>query len=85
MHPRVQMDCTPTSASWVNLVEQFFRDITEKQIRRGVFSSVAELKKAIMYYLEYRNANPKPYHWITTTEKILTKVAKAKEMLETVH
>lgn len=84
-HPRVHMHFTPTSASWVNLVERFFRDITEEQIRRGVFRSVAELKKAIMRYLEYRNANPKPYHWTATPENILAKVAKAKEMLGTVH
>jgi hypothetical protein len=53
-HPRFHMHFTPTSASWVNLVERFFRDITEEQIRRGVFHSVDELKAAIMQYLEHR-------------------------------
>jgi ATP-dependent exoDNAse (exonuclease V) beta subunit len=69
----------------VNLVERFFRDITEDQIRRGVFRSVDELKQAIMQYLDHRNANPKPYHWTAKPETILAKVAKAKERLGTVH
>jgi transposase len=84
-HPRFQMHFTPTSASWVNLVERFFRDITEEQIRRGVFRSVDELKTAIMQYLEHRNANPKPYRWTAQPEAILAKVKKAKEMLGTLH
>ncbi len=84
-HPRFHMHFTPTSASWVNLVERFFRDITEEQIRRGVFRSVDELKTAIMQYLEHRNANPKPYHWTAKPEAILAKVAKAKEKLGTLH
>ena len=84
-HPRFHMHFTPTSASWVNLVERFFRDITEDQIRRGVFRSVDELKQAIMKYLDHRNANPKPYHWTAPPETILAKVAKAKERLGTVH
>ena len=84
-HPRFQMHFTPTSASWVNLVERFFRDITEERIRRGVFRSVDELKLAIMQYLEHRNSHPKPYQWTATPDAILTKVAKAKEMLRTLH
>ena len=84
-HPRFHMHFTPTSASWVNLVERFFRDITQDQIRRGVFRSVDELKQAIMDYLDHRNANPKPYYWTATPEKILAKVIKAKEQLGTVH
>ena len=84
-HPRFHLHFTPTSASWVNLVERFFRDITEERIRRGVFRSVAELQAAIHEYLDHRNAHPKPYHWTATPEAILTKVAKAKEMLGTLH
>ena len=84
-HPRFHMHFTPTSASWVNLVERFFRDITEERIRRGVFRSVAELKEAIMHYLEHRNANPKPYHWTATPSDIIAKVNKAKETLGTLH
>jgi transposase len=83
--PRFHLHFTPTSASWVNLVERFFRDITEERIRRGVFHSVEELKQAIMQYLEHRNANPKPYHWTATPGAILEKVAKAKSMLGTLH
>ncbi|HUL13813.1 MAG TPA: IS630 family transposase [Methylococcaceae bacterium] len=84
-HPRFHMHFTPTSASWVNLVERFFRDITEERIRRGVFRSVDELKVAIQEYLDHRNANPKPYHWTAKPEAVLAKVAKAKEMLGTLH
>ena len=84
-HPRFHMHFTPTSASWVNLVERFFRDITEERIRRGVFRSVTELKQAIAEYLQQRNANPKPYKWTAKPDTILAKVSKAKEKLETVH
>jgi transposase len=84
-HSRFNLHFTPTSSSWVNLVERFFRDITEEQIRRGVFRSVDELKAAIMAYLDHRNANPKPYRWTATPEAILAKVSKAKEMLGTLH
>ena len=83
--PRFHLHFTPTSASWVNLVERFFRDITVERIRRGTFHSVKELEEAIMHYLEHRNANPKPYHWTATPDAILTKVAKAKAMLETLY
>lgn len=83
--PRVHLHFTPTSASWVNLVERFFRDITEERIRRGVFHSVDELKEAILQYLEHRNANPKPYHWTANPDAILEKVAKAKATLGTLH
>jgi len=84
-HPRFHLHFTPTSASWVNLVERFFRDITEERIRRGVFHSVEELKAAIMEYLEHRNANPKPYHWTAKPDAILANVAKAKDTLRTLH
>lgn len=83
--PRFHLHFTPTSASWVNLVERFFRDITEERIRRGVFHSVDELKGAIMQYLEHRNANPKPYRWTATPDAIMEKVAKAKAVLGTLH
>ncbi len=72
-HPRFHLHFTPTSASWVNLVERFFLDITEERIRRGVFRSVEELKAAIMEYLEHRNANPKRYHRAAKPEAILAK------------
>ena len=84
-HPRFHLHFTPTSASWLNLVERFFRDLTEDQIRRGVFRSLAELKSAIMGYLEYRNGHPKIYQWTAKPEDILAKVERAKDMLATQH
>jgi transposase len=84
-HPRFHFHFTPTSASWLNLVERFFRDITEERIRRGVCHSVDDLKAAIMDYLDHRNDNPKPYHWTASPEAIIRKVIKAKNTLRTLH
>jgi transposase len=82
---RFHLHFTPTSASWLNMVERFFAEITDKRIRRGVFKSVAELECAIMDYLEKHNANPKPFVWTKSAGEILEKVAKAKQALESVH
>jgi transposase len=84
-HPRFHLHFTPTSASWLNRVERSFRDSTEERLRRGVFHSVAELEQAILDYVNYRHANPKPYHWTAAPDAILTKVAKAKSALGTLH
>jgi len=84
-HPRFHMHFTPTSASWLNLVERWFREITDKRIRRGVFKSVNDLVMAIMEYLEANNANPKPFVWTASMETILFKVKQANEALETLH
>lgn len=84
-HPRVHLHFTPTSASWLNLVERFFRDLTEQQIRRGVFRSVAELEGAITAYVDRRNADPKPYRWTATPEQIIAKVSRANDSLRAVH
>ena len=84
-HPRFHLHFTPTSASWLNLVERFFRDITEERIRRGVFHSGDDLKAAIQDYLDHRNNNPKPYQWTAKPETILGKIDKAKDMLRTLH
>jgi transposase len=62
-HPRFHMHFTPTSSSWLNMVERFFRDITDKRIRRGVFKSVAELEVAINEYIAAHNVKPKPFIW----------------------
>ena len=67
------------------MVERFFAEITRKRIRRGAFKSVAELKDAIMQYLEKHNANPKPFVWTKSADKILEKVARAKQALESQH
>jgi transposase len=84
-HPRFHMHFTPTSASWLNLIERWFREITDKRIRRGAFKSVDALIAAIMEYLEVNNANPKPFVWTASMETILSKVKKANEVLETLH
>lgn len=84
-HPRFHMHFTPTSASWLNLVERWFREITDKRIRRGTFRSVDALVAAIMEYLEANNADPKPFVWTASMETILSKVKKANEVLETLH
>ena len=80
--PRFHLHFTPTSASWLNLVERFFAEITEQRIRRGVFNSIADLEKAIMDYLEQHNTNPKPFVWTASAGAILEKVARAKQALE---
>jgi transposase len=84
-HPRFHLHFTPTSASWLNMVERFFAEITRKRIRRGAFKSVAELKSAIMEYLENHNADPKPFIWTKSAGHILKKVARAKQALESQH
>ena len=70
------MHFTPTSASWLNMVERFFAEITQNRIRRGVFKSVAELKSAIMEYLEHHNADPKPFRWTKTADNILASIQR---------
>ena len=85
LHPRFQLHFTPTSASWLNMVERFFAEITRKRIRRGVFKSVAELRDAIIEYLENHNADPKPFIWTKSAGQILEKVARAKQALESQH
>jgi len=84
-HPRFHTHFTPTSASWLNLVERWFREITEKRIRRGSFKSVHVLVAAIMEYLESNNAESKPFVWTASVQTILSKVRRANEMLETLH
>ncbi|MBS0457270.1 MAG: IS630 family transposase [Proteobacteria bacterium] len=80
-HPRFTMHFTPTSASWLNMVERFFRDITTEQIRRGVFTSVAELIAAIDGYVAHHNKQPKPFIWTKSARDILQKVIRANSRL----
>jgi len=84
-HARFHLHFTPTSASWINLVERFFGLITEDAIRRGVFRSVADLKAAIKRYLKRHNADPKPFVWTAPAAEILKKVARGRQTLESVH
>lgn len=72
---------TPTSASWLNMVERFFRDLSEHRLRRGVFKSVGELNNAVTDYLKAHNENPKPFIWTATATDILAKVARARKKL----
>ena len=80
-HPRFHMHFTPTSASWLNMVERFFRDITDKRIRRGVFTSVPELEAAINEYIARHNADPKPFIWTAKASDILAKFTRARAAL----
>lgn len=80
-HPRIHMHFTPTSASWLNMVERFFRDITVNRLRRGVFTSVPELVAAIDEYVEHHNTNPKPFIWTKSAADILQKVIRANSRL----
>ena len=77
-HPRFVMHFTPTSASWLNMVERFFRDISENRIKRDSFTSVTELEQAIAQYIELHNKNPKPFIWTASAVDILAKVTRAK-------
>ena len=79
--PRFNMHFTPTSASWLNMVERFFRDITTERLRRGVFTSVSELVKAIDEYVAHHNKEPKPFIWTKSARDILQKVIRANSRL----
>jgi transposase len=74
--PRYQLHFTPTSSSWLNLVERWFAALTEKQLRRGVFRSTRELEEAIMRYLEITNGSSKPFIWTKTPEHIFQAIAR---------
>ena len=75
-HPRYCLHFIPTSSSWLNQVERFFAEITEKRIRRGAFRSVPQLERAIVEYLEHHNANPRPFVWTADADLILGKVRR---------
>lgn len=80
-HPRIHMHFTPTSASWLNMVERFFRDITTDRLRNGVFTSVPELVTAIDEYIAHHNVKPKPFIWTKSARDILQKVIRANSRL----
>lgn len=80
-HPRFHLHFTPTSSSWMNMVERFFRDLTEDVVKNGSFESVKELTAAIMDYLRERNLNPKPYQWRAKGADILAKIQRARDKL----
>src|SRR5450756_2178130 len=80
-HPRFHLHFTPTSSSWLNLVERWFGEITRKRIRRGIFKSVPELIEAIQEFIRINNQNPKPFVWTKKVEQILEKVGLVKPLL----
>ena len=89
-HPRFNMHFTPTSASWLNMVERFFRDLTAERLRRGVFASVPDLIAAIDDYVAHHNTDPKPFIWTKSARDILQMVIRANRRLssnqnETLH
>jgi transposase len=81
-HKRFHVHFTPTSCSWLNLVERWFRDLTQKRIRRGTFRTVAELAQAIMDYIEAHNEDPEAFEWTAKAEEIIAKVARARAVLD---
>ncbi len=83
-HPRFHLHFTPTSSSWLNIVERWFGKLDDKAIRRGVFQSVPDLITAIETYLTANNTNPKPFIWTATAEQILTKVRRGRVTLNTI-
>jgi transposase len=84
-HPRYHLHFTPTSASWLNLVERWFAEITRKRIRRGTFTSVPDLISAIRQYTRIYNRNPRPFVWTAKPSAIMRKMRHCKEALETGH
>ena len=81
-HPRFHLHFTPTSSSWLNLVERWFRELTDKNLRRGSFPSVPDLIASIEHYLAVTNAEPKPLIWTATAESILAKVRRGRVALK---
>src|SRR5881628_1201305 len=84
-HPRFHLHFIPTSSSWLNMVERWFREITDRRIRRGSFQNVPDLIAAINQYIQTHNQNPKVFVWSASVERIMGKIAKCKEALETLH
>lgn len=81
-HPRFHVYFTPTSSSWLNMVERFFRDLTQQRLRRGVFHSVEELVTAITDYIAQHNGQPKPFIWTASANDILAKVTRARAVFD---
>ncbi len=84
-HRRFHLHYTPTGSSWLNLVDRWFRELSQKRIRRGSFASVRDLKRAIQEYLAENNTHPRPFVWTASVEKILAKINRCKAILNTHH
>jgi transposase len=81
-HPRFHMHFIPTSSSWLNVIERWFREITDKRIRRGTFKNVEQLIAAIQEFIEQHNSSPEPFVWTAKADDILAKVARARATLD---
>jgi transposase len=84
-HRRFHLHFTPTSSSWLNLVERWFRELTDKRIRRGAFASVPDLIAAIEEFIDANNDDPKAFVWTASVDKILAKISRCKAIFEAVH
>jgi transposase len=84
-HPRFHLHFIPTSSSWLNMVERWFREMTDKRLRRGTFANVTSLVKTIKDYIHNHNQNPQAFVWTATADRIMAKIAKCKEALGTLH
>jgi len=84
-HPRFVVHYVPTSCSWLNLIERWFAELTNKQIRRGSFFSVADLITAINEFLSAWNQDPKPFVWTATVDSIMTKLTRCRQTLEQIQ
>ena len=83
--PNYHLHFTPTSSSWLNLVERFFAEITQRRIRRGTFSSVPALVNAITEYIRDRNKKPQPFAWVASADQIVRKVRRCLAISEAAH
>ncbi len=84
-HPRFKQHFIPTSSSWLNLVERWFAELTNKSVRRGVFTSVTDLQRAIEEFIESWNENPRPFVWTASVDSILEKMEKCRKTLEEIQ
>ena len=82
---RWHLHFTPTSSSWLNLIERWFKELTDRRLRRGTFTSVTELSEAITTWAEHWNTDPKPFIWKATAEDIITKVQRGRETLRQIN
>lgn len=82
---RWHLHFTPTSSSWLNLIERWFKELTDKRLRRGVFTSVDDLKQAIATWAEHWNTDPKPFIWKATAEDIIAKVQRGRSTLHQIN
>ena len=84
-HPRFHLHFTPTSSSWLNLIERWFAELARRRLKRGTFANVPELTRAIEEHIALNNAHPKPFEWHACADEILRKVARCKEALDAEH